>query len=182
MIGENTDGKGFVAALREIIDPAGKRVVLLGAGRAARAVGVEMALAGAAEITVVNRSAHRGEEVAAVIDEQTPAVGRYGPWMGRYRIPEGTDILINATSIGLFPDVDAVPEIEFSSLRADMVVADGIPNPPLTPFLKQAQALGCSTVDGLGMLINQGIIAIRYLTGIDADADIMRKALADLGL
>ncbi|WP_037154422.1 shikimate dehydrogenase [Rhizobium freirei] len=182
LIGENTDGKGFVAALREIIDPAAKRVVLLGAGGAARAVGVEMALAGAAEITVVNRSARRGEEVAAVIDGQTPALGRYRPWDGRYHVPEDTDILINATSIGLFPDVDAAPDIEFGSLRSDIVVADGIPNPPLTPFLKQAQARGCRTADGLGMLVNQGVIAIRYWTGIDADADVMRKALADLGL
>lgn len=182
LIGENTDGKGFVAALRDIIDPAGKRVVLLGAGGAARAVGVEMALAGATDITVVNRSAGRGEDVAAVIDGQTPAKGRYRPWVGRYRIPEETDIVINATSIGLFPDIDAMPDIEPDSLHANMVVADGIPNPPLTPFLRQAQARGCRTADGLGMLVNQGVIAIRYWTGIDADAGIMRKALADLGL
>ncbi|NEI71642.1 shikimate dehydrogenase [Rhizobium lusitanum] len=182
LIGENTDGKGFVAALRDIIDPAGKRVVLLGAGGAARAVGVEMALAGATDITVVNRSAGRGEDVAAVIDGQTPAKGRYRPWVGRYRIPEETDIVINATSIGLFPDIDAMPDIEPDSLHANMVVADGIPNPPLTPFLRQAQARGCRTADGLGMLVNQGVIAIRYWTGIDADTGIMRKALADLGL
>lgn len=182
LIGENTDGKGFVAALREIADPAGKRVVLLGAGGAARAVGVEMALAGAAEITVVNRSAPRGEEVAGIIDRQTPASGRYQPWERRYRLPEGTDIVINATSIGLFPDVEGMPDIDVDSLRPHMVVADGIPNPPLTPFLKAAQARGCCTTDGLGMLVNQGIITIRYWTGIDADASVMHKALVDLAL
>lgn len=182
LIGENTDGKGFVAALAPIVDPAGKRVVLLGAGGAARAVGVEMALAGAAEITIVNRSAGRGEEVAAIIDANTPAIGRYQPWMSRYVVPEGMDILINATSIGLFPDVEAMPDIDADSLRPDMVVADGIPNPPLTPFLRAAQARGCRTADGLGMLVNQGIVAIRYWTGIDADAAVMRRALLDLGL
>lgn len=182
LIGENTDGKGFVAALRDIVDPAGKRVVLLGAGGAARAVGVEMALAGAAEITVVNRSTGRGEEVAAIIDRQTPATGRYQPWENRYRLPQDTDIVINATSIGLFPDVEAMPDIDVDSLRAEMVVADGIPNPPLTPFLKAAQAQGCRTADGLGMLVNQGVIAIHYWTGLDADPAVMRRALIDLGL
>ena len=182
LIGENTDGKGFVTALREIVDPAGKRVVLLGAGGAARAVGVEMALAGASEIVVVNRSAGRGEEVAAIIDRQTPAAGRYQRWESRYRLPGETDIVINATSIGLFPDVEAMPEIDVDSLRPEMVVADGIPNPPLTPFLKAAQARGCRTADGLGMLVNQGVIAIRYWTGIDADAAVMRRTLIDLDL
>lgn len=182
LIGENTDGKGFVAALSPIVDPAGKRVVLLGAGGAARAVGVEMALAGAAEITVVNRNAARGEEVAAIIDGQTPATGRYQPWDSRYAVPAGTDIVINATSIGLFPDIDAMPDIDVDSLLPDMVVADGIPNPPLTPFLRAAQLRGCRTADGLGMLVQQGIIAIRYWTGIDADAAVMRQTLVDLGL
>ena len=182
LIGENTDGKGFVAALGEIIDPRKKRVVLLGAGGAARAVGVEMALAGATDITVVNRNPTRGEEVAEIIDGKTPAKARYQPWVSRYHIPEGTDIVINATSIGLFPDVDAMPDIDPDSLRPEMVVADGIPNPPLTPFLKAAQARGCRTADGLGMLVNQGVIAIRYWTGIDVDPDIMRQTLIDLKL
>ncbi len=182
LIGENTDGKGFVTALRQVADPTGKRVVLLGAGGAARAVGVEMALAGASEITVVNRDPARGEAVAGIIDSQTPAKGRYQRWESRYRLPEGTDIVINATSVGLFPDVTGIPDIDFDSLRPDMIVADGIPNPPLTPFLKAAQARGCRTADGLGMLVNQGIIAIRYWTGIDADGDVMRRTLLDLGL
>ncbi len=68
------------------------------------------------------------------------------------------------------------------SLQPETVVADGIPNPPLTAFLRGAEARGCRTADGLGMLVNQGIVAIRYWTGIDADAAVMRKALADLGL
>jgi len=182
LIGENTDGKGFVAALKAITDPAGKRVVLLGAGGAARAVGVEMALAGASQVTVVNRDPGRGAELAGIIDRQTPADGRYVPWEPRYKLPPGTDIVINATSIGLFPDVEAMPDIDMDSLQPETVVADGIPNPPLTAFLRGAEARGCRTADGLGMLVNQGIVAIRYWTGIDADAAVMRKALADLGL
>ena len=182
LIGENTDGKGFVRALQEITDPAGKRVVLLGAGGAARAVGVEMALAGAAEITVVNRSRARGEEVARLIDTQTPARASYQPWDGSYRIPEGTDILIHATSIGLFPDVEGMPDLDLSTLRPEMVVADGIHNPPQTRLLRAAQAIGCKTADGQGMLVNQGVIGIKYWTGMDVDAGVMRQALIDLKL
>ena len=79
LIGENTDGKGFVKALQEVTDPKGKRVVLLGAGGAARAVGVEVALTGARDITVVNRGRARGEEVARIIGENTQATARYQP-------------------------------------------------------------------------------------------------------
>ncbi|WP_151718966.1 shikimate dehydrogenase [Gemmobacter serpentinus] len=182
LIGENTDGKGFVKALQAVTDPRGKSVVLFGAGGAARAVAVEMALAGAARITVVNRSAARGQEVARLLSENTPATAEYAPWEGMFRIPAGTDIVIHATSIGLFPDVDGLPDIDLETLHPGMVVADGIHNPPLTRLLKAATARGCVTADGLGMLVNQGVIGIKYWTGIDADAGVMRQALIDLKL
>lgn len=182
LIGENTDGKGFVRALSQITDPAGKRMVLLGAGGAARAVAVEMALAGVKHVTVVNRGRERGETVAALVNERTPAEATYHPWDSAFAIPEGTSIVVNATSIGLYPDIDAIPEVDPDSLTPDMVVADGIPNPPLTKFLEAAQARGCKTADGLGMLVGQGVIGLKYWTGIDADASVMRQALVDLGL
>lgn len=182
LIGENTDGKGFVKALQEVTDPKGKRVVLLGAGGAARAVGVEVALTGARDITVVNRGRARGEEVARIIGENTQATARYQPWAGTFPIPEGTDILIHATSVGLFPDVDGMPDIDIATLHEGIVVADGIHNPPLTPLLRAARRIGCKTADGLGMLVNQGVIGIKYWTGVDVDAGVMRRALIDLKL
>ncbi|MFT4148911.1 MAG: shikimate dehydrogenase [Paracoccaceae bacterium] len=182
LIGENTDGRGFVAALREVVDPRGKSVVLFGAGGAARAVAVEMALAGAARITVVNRSAARGQEVVDLLNSRTSAVADYAPWVGRFAVPRDTDIVIHATSVGLYPDVDAMPEIDPDSLNPAMVVADGIHNPPRTRLLQAAQARGCQTVDGLGMLVQQGVIGIRYWTGIDPDPQVMRQALLDLDL
>lgn len=182
LIGENTDGKGFVKALQEVTDPKGKRVVLLGAGGAARAVGVEVALAGARDVTVVNRGRARGEEVARIIGDNTPATASYHPWVGTYSIPEGTDILIHATSVGLFPDVDGMPDIDIKTLHDEIVVADGIHNPPLTPLLRAARRIGCKTADGLGMLVNQGVIGIKYWTGVDVDAGVMRQALIDLKL
>jgi shikimate dehydrogenase len=182
LIGENTDGKGFVKALRDIIDPKGRKVVLFGAGGAARAVGVEMALAGATHITIVNRGRERGETVARLIDEKTPSTSVYAAWEGAFAIPEETDIVIHATSVGLYPDVDGLPDIDLSTLRPSMVVADGIHNPPRTRLIRAAESIGCKTADGLGMLVNQGVIGIKYWTGIDADDAVMRQALLDLDL
>jgi shikimate dehydrogenase len=181
LIGENTDGKGFVRALSEVTEPSGQRAVLFGAGGAARAVAVEMALAGVSHITVVNRSPARGEAVARLIDDRTPASAEYRPWEGSFRVPQGTRLVVNATSVGLYPDVDATPDIDHDSLTPDMVVADGIHNPPLTKLLRAAQARGCKTADGLGMLVGQGVIGLKHWTGIDADAGVMRRARRDLG-
>lgn len=182
LIGENTDGRGFVAALRAVVDPKGKSAVLFGAGGAARAVAVEMALAGAARILIVNRSAARGQEVVDLLNTRTPARASYAPWIGPFSVPPDTDIVIHATSVGLYPDVTAMPEIDTDSLTPRMVVADGIHNPPLTRLLQAALARGCQTVDGLGMLVQQGVIGIKYWTGVDADPMVMRQALQDLGL
>jgi shikimate dehydrogenase len=174
-IGENTDGQGFMAALRTVVDPAGKALVILGAGGAARAIAVEAALAGAASITVVNRGRERGDELAALLD----AKGSFVEWAGDFRVPEGADIVVNATSIGLHPDVDARVPLDLDSLRPATVVADVIPNPPRTRLIRDAETRGCTVLDGLGMLVNQGVIAIRHWTGVDPDPAVMRAALED---
>ena len=182
LIGENTDGKGFVKALAEVVDPKGKTVVIFGAGGAARAVSVEVALAGAARITIVNRGRERGEEVVTVLNSRTPTKAVYAHWAGTFKVPQDTDIVINATSIGLFPNVDETLDLDTDSLLPAMVVADGIHNPPLTRLIRAARGRGCRTVDGQGMLVNQGVIGIKYWTGIDVDPAVMRQALVDLNL
>ncbi len=180
LIGQNTDGKGFVSSLRELCDPAGQRVVIFGAGGAARAISVELALAGASHITIVNRSVERGEGLVDLLNDRVPAEATFAAWEGDYVIPAGAGVVINATSIGLFPDVDARLAIDMDSLTGDMVVADVIPNPPLTNLVKDARAKGCPVIDGLGMLVNQGVIGIKYWTGVDADPTVMRQALEDV--
>lgn len=179
-IGENTDGKGFLKSLEGVIDPAGKTVVMFGAGGAARAVGVELALAGASKIIVVNRDEVRGRILVDLINTKTKTAAEFVSWSSKFSIPAGTDIVINSTSIGLFPDIDAQLNIDFDTLRAGIVVADVIPNPPKTHLLREAKARGCVTLDGLGMLVNQGVIGIKYWTGIDADPGVMRKALEEV--
>ncbi len=176
-IGENTDGKGFVVALKDIIDLSNKSFVLFGAGGAARAIGVEVALAGATSITIVNRSEKRGRELVELLNAGTSARADYVKWEGEFSIPEGTDVVVNATSIGLFPDIDAVLAFDIDSLSPEMVVADVIPNPPRTRFVRDAETAGCKVIDGLGMLVNQGIIGIEYWTGVTPDPMVMRAAL-----
>ncbi len=180
LIGENTDGKGFVKSLKELVDPAGKRVVMFGAGGAARAIGVEVALAGAVEITVINRSRSRGEELAKLFTDKVKVKTNFVEWKGDYVVPAGTDIVINATSIGLFPDVDARLGLDPDSLKSGMVVADVIPNPPKTRLVRDAAARGCKVYDGLGMLVNQGVSGVHYWSGIEPEAAVMRKALEDV--
>jgi len=130
LIGENTDGKGFLSSLVPVRDPRGARVMLLGAGGAARAIAVELVLAGVSRLSIINRSAAR--------------------------VPVATE-----------------------TLRPGLVVADVIPNPPRTQLLAAAEAAGCVTIDGLGMLVGQGILGIKYWAGIDADAGVMRAALQE---
>lgn len=179
-IGENTDGKGFFKSLCEVVDPRDKRIVMFGAGGAARAIGVETALAGAAKITVVNRGEARGRELADLLADKTPADVEFIKWQGGYAVPAGTDVIVNATSIGLFPDIDARLDLDLDSLRPEMVVADVIPNPPRTRLIRDAAERGCRVIDGIGMLVNQGVISIKYWTGVDADPQVMREEIENI--
>jgi shikimate dehydrogenase len=180
LVGENTDGQGFVTSLREVCDPRGKRVAILGAGGAARAIGVELALAGAARIHIINRDPARGEMLAELLRGKPKADVRFERWQGDWRIAGDVDVLVQATSIGLHPDVDARVPLDASTLRKGLVVADVIPNPPETRLLRDARARGATVLDGLGMLVNQGVIGFRHWTGLDADAGAMRRALEDV--
>ena len=182
LIGENTDGKGFLKSLASVIDPRGKSVVLLGAGGASRAIAVELGLAGVKKITVVNRSHERGTELANLLRGKLRLDAEFAHWSGDYSAPADTDVVINGTSIGLY-DGEARIAVDVGSLHPGMVVADVIFNPPRTRLLRDAEARGCKVLDGLGMLVNQGIVGIEYWTGITPDAEVMRRALeAALGL
>jgi len=180
LVGENTDGKGFIQSLRGVTDPAGKKVVVLGAGGAARAITVELALAGAKSLVIVNRGRERGRELAELLRTKTGVGVEASVWEGDTKVPRDADVLVNATSIGLFPDVQARVPLDLSTLAPRMVVADVIPNPPETRLLRDARARGCTVLDGLGMLVNQGVIGFKYWTGIDADPAVMRRALEDV--
>ncbi len=180
LIGENTDGKGFVEGVKKVRDPAGKKVVLLGAGGAARAIAVELALSGAKKITLVNRTPQRGEATKALLDQNLDVETELVHWDGDYAIPEGTDFLINATSVGLFPDVEARLPLQIDTLDAGTFVSDVVFNPPETNLIKDAKARGYETLDGLEMLVGQGVIGVDYWTGQSPDPGVMRQALEEV--
>ncbi len=178
LTGTNTDGQGFVASLRENgIDLKGKRMAVLGAGGAARAICVESALAGCASIEIINRNAARGEALCSLIAARTPADCGFVHWSGTVHIPD-CDILVNATNIGLFPNLDR-PDIIYEDIHPGMIVQDIIPNPANTAFLQSAARSGARTFDGQGMLVWQGAIAFKLWTGLDAPVDVMKAALRE---
>jgi shikimate dehydrogenase len=182
LVGHNTDGKGFLRSVRDDagVDPVGKRIVFLGAGGAARAMSAELALAGAARITIVNRTTSRGQELAKHLSEKTPTEAQFVHWQGEYSVIPEADILVNATSIGLFPNVEEAPAVDVASIPPGLLVCDVIPNPPHTAFLRAVEAVGARTLDGLGMLVYQGAIAFQMWTGVEASIPVMRRALEEV--
>jgi shikimate dehydrogenase len=182
LFGENTDGKGFMISLSSNgVDVNGKKVVVFGAGGAARAICVELGLAGASEITIVNRKQDRnlGDALVSILRENTRAEVRYFDWESTYSIPAGTNIVVNATSVGLYPDVNDIPDINLDSITPDMFVQDVIPNPTETALIKEMRRRGIPCATGAGMLINQAALNIEMWTGRKPDKDVMYKALEE---
>lgn len=180
LVGHNFDGQGFLASVRTVIDPAGARVAILGSGGAARAIAVELALAGAAGLDIVSVLPEPGKDLAALITDRTPAAGRYVPWEGEWAVPPGLDLLVNATPVGLFPDVTDLPAIDLDTLQPTTILADVIPNPPTSALVAAARDRGLTALDGLGMLVNQGALAIQLWTGVDPDRGVMRDRLTEI--
>ncbi len=179
LTGENTDGQGFMIALENAgVAPQGKDVVVLGAGGAARAICVELALAGARHLTIVNipKDMALGESLVRILKENTKVSVDYVPWVDAFRIPADTSILVNATSIGLYPNVSDKPNIDYDTITKDMYVQDVIPNPAFTPFLREADKRGVRWQSGMQMLINQAALNITMWTGLTPNKDAMIKA------
>ena len=161
-------------------------MVLLGAGGAARAIGVEMALAGVSKITLVNRSEARGRELEALfsgplrnaLDHDLEVV--LEPWEGDFAVPGDTDILVQATSLGLFPDLEARIPLQMDTVKSSMIVADVIPNPPLTRLVREAREKGCRVIDGLAMLVAQGVIGVEFWTSRTPNTEVMRRSLEEV--
>ena len=167
----NTDGDGLVRSVRveSGFDPADARVVVLGAGGAGRSVIEALGRAGAAEITVVNRSAARAEAAAAV--------GGTAAGVGSPSAVAVADLVVNATSLGM--DGESLP-CDPSLFRAGQVVVDLIYRPLATPWLTAAREAGAVAVNGVGMLLHQAAIQLELWTGQDAPVDAMRASVADV--
>jgi shikimate dehydrogenase len=178
LVGENTEGRGFIESLGRMTDPAGKNVVLLGAGRMARAVGVELSAAGAAEITIVSRNPSPARELAKLLAEKFQVGTSAVQWEEDFELPAEIDLLINATSIG-HEDPDARVPLNFDGLAAETIVADVTTDPPQTPLLGEAGERGCRTLDGLSMYIDQIAAGFGLWTGVEPDSMVMREAIEE---
>ncbi len=175
LTGYNTDGQGFIVSLRTVCDPAGKRVVVLGAGGAARAVAVESALAGAAHVTVMSRNPGPGQVVVDLVRAAAAAViGENGT---QEAIDPLAEILVNTTPVGMFPEVHAVPPIDYNSILPSMYVADLVSNPRQTQFLLRCAHMGATTLSGTYMLVNQAILGVEMWTGVRPDFAVMHDEL-----
>jgi shikimate dehydrogenase len=170
--GFNTDGDGFLASLRDAgADPGGRRVVLLGAGGAGRALALALGGAGAAEVVVVNRTPHAAATAAGL-------AGIHGR-VGTVADVANADLVVNATPVGMGDDAGALP-VDPSLLHAGQVVADIVVHPIDTAFLQAARSAGATTVDGLGMLVHQAALQVERWTRQPAPLAAMRAAVTEV--
>jgi shikimate dehydrogenase len=178
LVGENTEGKGVVRAIQNLLDPSEKRIALLGAGRAARAVAVELAAAGAAALMVVNRTESRASELAALLAEKYPIAVEVVPWRGDYAVPADVEILIDATSVRQIEGGTRLPVVS-ESLRPELFVADLTADSRRTWLLDEAAQRGCQTLDGISMFIEQVAIGFQLWTGVDPNRQVLHEAVEE---
>jgi len=178
--GENTDVEGFVHALRQAgFEPQGKRVLIVGAGGAARGVIYGLCGAGVASVTVLNRTPARAE---ALVDDLCQHANRTAFESGALsasaleRCAGEADLLVNATTLGMWPHAGASIWPDDRPVPAHLAVCDLVYRPLETRLLRQARASGARALDGLGMLIGQGALSFEMWTGRWPPEDAMRRA------
>jgi len=174
LFGFNTDGQGFVAALRNEagFDPAGKSVLLIGAGGAARGIGFALAEARVAELRIWNRTETRAAALAREISGSGVSVRTADAPNGH-----GYDCIVNCTSIGMHGGgAEGDSPCDFRSAREGALAVDIVYRPEVTPFVVEAKAAGLRTLGGLPMLIYQGALAFELWTGVTAPVDVMFEA------
>jgi len=188
LFGYNTDAPGFITALLELEDHhfecAGKNVVILGTGGAARAAVVGLVDKGVGGILLVGRTETQLQKIlqdveALTANSTTLLKGAlFGDSDVTASLPQ-TDLVVNATPVGLKPD-DLTLLIDVNTLPTSAVVMDMIFNPPLTPLLRSAKAHGCQIMNGLSMLLYQGALAFELWTSCPAPIQVMQRALGIL--
>jgi len=172
LVGYNTDGSAAVRALREVYGPlGGARVVLLGAGGAARSVGYALAREGAG-LAILNRDEVKARRLAEVIGAESGGLGELGSRLRK------ADVLVNATPVGMAPNAGASP-VEASMLHRGIIVFDLVYNPPKTRLLSDAEAAEARTLGGIRMLVYQGGEAFRLWTWREAPVELMEAAVLD---
>ena len=179
--GDNTDAPGVLRALEEkggMSVPIGENVIVLGAGGAARAVVVALALAGVASITIANRTPERAVSLAVEMQRKTN-IRMHGMGLVDGRLPGAvgkSKLLINTATASMDPRQPLLISADW--LQPNTIVYDIVYTPPVTPLLEAAAARGCRTLGGIGMLVHQGAIAFEKWTGVTPCTETMRQALS----
>jgi len=178
LLGDNTEGRGLVEAIRRLADPAGKHCLVLDAGELGRAVVAELATAGAAEVRIADPSADRAATAAGLFEGKSRAVVSPQTWEDGFQIPGEIDIVVRA--IPLTPN-HAIehPSLDAASLRPELIVADLAVNPENAWLLREAAARQCRTIDGLTALVEQIAVDFHLWTTLDPDRQLMREAVEE---
>lgn len=176
LVGDNTDATGFLASLAEAgFDPDGIYAAVLGAGGAARSIVHALAVAGARQVCIYNRHERRAYELCRDMAKFHTAVRFEAyPLAAAETIGEDTSLVVNTTSLGMWPDTETSPWPGAQPVPAHLTVYDLVYRPRETLFLTQARAAGAEIVDGLGMLVHQGAAAFELWTGCAAPVEVMR--------
>jgi shikimate dehydrogenase len=177
LVGDNTDGRGLARAVAGAGTIAGATVVVLGAGGAARAAAVELALAGARDVVVVARAEAPARSLADAVAALGRVTVRHQSWAGTFAVPASTDVLVNATSVGML-DPDEMPAVDLMAMRPGALVADVVIAPRPTALLVAAAERGLIAVHGNEMLVHQAAIGFELWTSRPADLAVLRAALA----
>lgn len=185
LVGDNTDGKGFIQALKmeKGIDPSGKKIFLLGSGGAARAIAITLVKEKISELYLIDLDKNKAESLAIRAEEISKKIGHKllklevieaSDYQRIKKIVNKIDILVNATPVGMYSNPDNIP-IPIEVLNPHILVYDIINNPYKTKFLQLAEQLGTETLNGLPMLAYQGVEAFNRWTGKDISVELFKK-------
>ncbi len=182
LVGHNTDGRGFVNDLLDNgVDLTGMHVMILGAGGSARAVVHALLEHGVKQITILNRTKTKADDIARSFGPHFPDATLDTKVLSRDAIRETAyaDLVVNTTSIGMGENAGQMPWDENLHFAKTQIVYDLIYNPKLTKLLLHAQKDGARIFNGLGMLVNQGALSFQIWTGAEAPIDAMKKAVRE---
>lgn len=177
LIGDNTVGRGFLAGLRDLTDPQGKRVVLFGAGAAAAAIAAELIQAGIGQLTIVNRTPEKAEQLAERLRKQSQIEIVTTAWVGDFAIAPETEMVVHATSLNHF-DLDARLAVKWPAV-SQLVVADISYNPVEPRWMLEVKERGFVRLGGLTTFVNQSALVYQFWTGEPADRDLLRDAVEE---
>lgn len=181
VIGHNTDCTGLIGSLKENnVKIKGKKIIILGAGGAARAIAYALVSNDANELVILNRTVSKAEEITNLFKGKSRCRIKADRLEDIDSELEDANILVNCTSVGMKGNQEGKSLVSSDKLSPRLVVMDMVYHPLKTKLLKDAEKIGAKTIDGSRMLLHQGVAAFEFLVGIEAPVDAMETALSDV--